>query len=56
MGILRIILSLIIVCIVVVYMIYSTKNRKGDKDEGEDTYMSVRMMLGMSIGTSIKKK
>ena len=38
MEILRIILPLLIVCVVVVYMIYTAKKRQGDdKDEGEET-------------------
>ncbi len=54
MEILRIILPLLIVCVVVVYFIYSVKKRQGtDKDNGEETYMSEGMAIGMCLGTAI---
>lgn len=54
MEILRIILPLIIVCVVVVYMIYTAKKRQGtDKDEGEETYMSEGMSIGICLGVAV---
>lgn len=53
MEILRIILPLLIVCVVVVYMIYTAKKRQGtDKDEGEETYMSEGMSIGICLGVA----
>lgn len=54
MEILRIILPLLIVCVVVVYMIYTAKKRQGtDKDEGEETYMSEGMSIGICLGVAV---
>lgn len=54
MEILRIILPLLIVCVVVVYMIYTAKKRQGtDKGEGEETYMSEGMSIGICLGVAV---
>ena len=54
MEILRIILPLLIVCVVVVYFIYSVKKRQGtDKDNGEETYMSEGMSIGICLGVAV---